>query len=259
MRPIPEINLHPCGKHAFSPPTRSLLPERVLNDVIGWDIRTWSPCLDFWSPVLQGLNPAAARVLTIGERNGGISLWFALQGFRVICSDYGGPPPSVKEIHAKHGVGALITYADVDAFAMPYPDESLDIVACKSVIGGLKLKRGDASTRTFANQRLAVAEINRVLRPGGLFLGAENLAGTWVHQKARELAKQGRIGWRHLTAGEIESLFKGFAALEQRCYGFLGSRVAWLGIDHLTALLDAALCPLLPESWLYVSFIRARK
>jgi SAM-dependent methyltransferase len=209
--------------------------------------------------VVSGLAPSTARVLAVGERNGGLSLWFALQGFHVICSDVGGPTNQARELHAKYRVAELVTYADVNIFAMPYPENTFEVVASKSVIGGLKKIRKDPSTRTLENQRLAVGEIQRVLKPGGHFLGAENLRGSWLHQKVRTFAKNGRLGWRHLSREEIDSLFAPFAAVEQQCYGFLGSRFHLLGLNHLTSFVDSWLCPLLPPQSLYVSFIRARK
>jgi SAM-dependent methyltransferase len=171
----------------------------------------------------------------------------------------GGPTSKAREIHAKYGVTELVTYADVNVFAMPFSENTFEVVASKSVIGGLKLIRKDPSTRTLENQRLAVGEIQRVLKPGGHFLGAENLRGSWLHQVARALAKSGRLGWRHLSREEIDFLFAKFSAVEQQSYGFLGSRSKIVGLNYLTSLVDSWLCPLLPPQSLYVSFIRARK
>lgn len=231
----------------------------LLKDIIEWDVRNWSRCLDFWGPIVHTIAPASARVLTIGERNGGISLWFALQGYQVICSDRGGPTQQARGLHQKHRVADLITYADVNVFSIPYENCSFDIVACKSVIGGLKLVYKDATTRTLDNQSRAVAEIHRVIKPGGAFLGAENLRGTMLHRLFRSKVKHGRVGWRHLSAKEITQLFDAFELVEQRPYGFLGSRFTTFGLDRLTAAIDSCVCPFLPAQWQYISFIRAKK
>lgn len=222
-------------------------------------MRSWSRCLEFWAPLVQSIEPASARVLTVGERNGGLSLWFALHGYRVICSDLGGPTLQARKLHQKHGVGDLITYGDLNVFSIPHEDSSFDMVACKSVIGGLKLVRRDATTRTLDNQARAVAEIHRVTKPGGVFFGAENVRGTPFHRWLRLLAKRGRVGWRHLCPSEINVLFAEFESVEQQVYGFLGSRFTAWGLDRVTSAMDAFVCPRLPKNWQYITFIRARK
>jgi hypothetical protein len=235
------------------------LPVRVFKDIIDWDVRSWSHCLKFWAPMLKGFRPELNRVLTFGERHGGISLWFALQGYHVICSDLPGHIRQAKELHEQYGVADLITYADVNVFSIPYDDGAFEIAACKSVIGGLKLDRQDSSSRTLQSQSRAVAEIHRVIKPGGAFLGAENLNGTIFHRIFRTGVKRGRIGWRHLSIQEIIQLFEPFELVEQRAYGFFGSRFTSFGLDRLTAAMDRCLCPFLPERWQYISFIRAKK
>lgn len=235
------------------------MPAALLKDIIEWDVGSWSHCLDFWAPVIQRMEPASTRILTVGERNGGISLWLALQGFSVICTDLGGPTKRARELHHEYEVSDRVTYADINVFSMPYPEASFDIVACKSMIGGLKLVPRDATTRTLANQSRAVAEIHRVIKPGGFFLGAENLTGTWFHRKIRYWMKSGRVGWRHLTCTEIDQLFSSFEIVEQQPFGFLGSHFSLLGLDSLAAAIDSCACPLLPAHWKYISLIRARK
>ena len=229
---------------------------RLLNDILEWDVLSWAPCLDFWAAVMACCGP---NVLTVGERNGGISLWFALQGFKVTCTDRNGPTQRARELHQEHNIGHQVTYTESNVFALPFPDASFDIVACKSVIGGLKLQYADAATRTLENQTRAIQEIHRVLKPGGYFFGAENMAATWFHQKMRRWVKRGRVGWRHPTRKEIDLLFACFEIVEQQPHGFLGSKFSKLGLDRLSVAIDAWACPLLPADWQYISYIRARK
>jgi SAM-dependent methyltransferase len=251
--------LNPTGPSSTRPAPSFRLPRPLLKDIIEWDVRNWSHCLDFWVPVVQTIEPASASVLTIGERNGGISLWLALQGFSVICTDLGGPTPRARELHQEYEVSTRVSYADVSVFSLPYPEASFDIVSCKSMIGGLKLVTRDATTRTLGNQSRAVAEIHRVIKPGGFFLGAENLTGTWFHRKIRYWMKGGRVGWRHLTCAEIDQLFNSFEVVEQQPYGFLGSHFGLPILDFLAAAIDSCACRLLPAHWQYISFIRAKK
>lgn len=221
----------------------------MVRDIIEWDVRNWSKCLPFWVPALQKINPSCARVLALGERNGGLSLWFALQGYCVVCSDFRGPTARARELHQEYGVADQITYADVDVFRMPFEAESFDVVACKSVIGGLKLVYGDPSTRTLENQATAVSEIHRVLKHRGVFCGAENLQGTVCHRVLRHCIKRGQIRWRHLTPGEIKSLFRAFEQVNCKTYGFLGTQFTFLGLDFATSIVDSWLSCLVPSPW----------
>jgi len=230
-----------------------------IADIIGWDVANWSGCLAYWQPWLP---PVASdvRVLVLGERNGGISLWFALLGYNVRCTDIQRPGAAVQKLHEMWNVASRVTYAAVDVFRMPWPAEHFDVVACKSVIGGLKLEYTNALTRSLENQKLAVEEIRRVLKPGGVFLGAENLTGTWPHRVLRNIRCGGKLGWRHLTVSEITWLFDHYSCSEQRSWGFCGT--GWPpfpGLNWACAHADGFLSRLLPGTWLYISFIRARR
>jgi SAM-dependent methyltransferase len=235
----------------------TMIDPQLMNDVIEWDVYNWSHAVEHWETTVGKLE--GGRVLCLGERNGGLSLWFALRGFQVICSDRNGPSDAARALHARHGVSQRIEYAEIDIFDLPYPENSFDLVACKSVIGGLKLVYKDASTRTLENQKLAVDQVRRVLKPGGYFLGAENMRGSLLHRWARYVRKGKKIGWRHLATDEIAWLFRDFAACDLRYFGLLGSYHRLDPINRLTSRLDTALSAVLPASWLYICFIAARK
>jgi SAM-dependent methyltransferase len=232
----------------------------LLDDIIGWDVRNWSGCLRYWQPWLNGLDTKTARILVLGERNGGISLWFAKLGFEVLCTDYRPPNAEVRLLHQRWEVQERITYASADIFKLAYPDDWFDAVACKSVLGGLALDYKDRSTRTLANQKLAAMEIKRVLKPGGFFFGAENLTGTAVHMYLRKRRTKGNLGWRYLGRSEIRWLFDGYSECQQKLHGFLGTQ--WFpgrGLNGFCASADGCLSKILPADWLYISFIRARR
>ena len=231
-----------------------------LDEIFEWDVDNWSKCLPYWEPWLTGLDRDTARILTLGERNGGLSLWFALQGFKVLCTDYNIPGKGAQLSHERWMVQDRISYAAVDAFKVPYPENYFDVVACKSVIGGLRLQHKQPETRTLENQRLAVEEIRRVLKAGGIFLGAENLTGTKIHQFLRWMKYGPELGWRYLRTTEIQWLFENYSFCQQKQWGLVGS--PWRKFDRLNPLsrvIDACLSNVLPGDWLYISFIRARK
>jgi SAM-dependent methyltransferase len=238
-----------------------------LDEIFEWDVDNWSKCLPYWEPWLTRLDRDTARILALGERDGGLSLWFALQGFKVLCTDYHIPGEQARLSHERWMVQDRVAYAAVDAFNIPYPENYFDVVACKSVIGGLVLQRKMSETRTLENQRLAVEEIRRVLKPGGVFLGAENLTGTKIHRFLRWMKYGPDLGWRYLRTTEIQWLFESYSVCQQKQWGLVGSPwwkfgSHWWKFDRLNPLLrviDVCLSNVLPGDWLYISFIRARK
>lgn len=201
----------------------------------------------------------APRVLLLGERDGGLALWYALRGCEVWCTDRTGPTSQARSLHERYGVASRVTYHAVDIFDIPFPDAHFDVVGCKSVIGGLKREYGDRRTRTLQNQADAVAQMHRVLRPGGLMLGAENLRGTPLHHALRLLVSRGNPGWRHLALEELHELLRRFTRHEVETFGVLGSRVGPPAFRRLTAAVDTALRPVLPAAWCYVGCYRAWK
>ncbi len=230
----------------------------LIADIIEWDVSNWSRALAIWQPQLSKLDKTNAIVLCLGERNGGLSLWFALQGFRVICSDLNGPTDAARLLHKKHGVDSLVTYSKVDVFKTGFEDSSIDVVACKSVIGGLKLNYHDKLTRTLENQKRAIDEVHRILRPGGSFLVAENMRGSWLHRLARQLLKGKRIGWRHLSIGDLSWLFSDFDNVDVEFLGFVGVGSLPL-LSWISKLINSAFEKVAPSSWLYIGVVQARK
>lgn len=70
--------------------------------------------------------------------------------------------------HRAEQVGRAVDLREADALALPFPDACFDTVVCTF------------SLCAIPDDRAAVSEMNRVLRPGGLLLLADHIAGaTW--------------------------------------------------------------------------------
>lgn len=229
----------------------------LLEAIIEWDVVNWSKALDFWKHYLPQPSPDI-KILTLGERNGGLSLWLASLGYNVIYSDRLPPTEKALQLHQAHHIQDRITYFEVDVYNIPFPDETFDVVLCKSTIGGLKLVYKDRKSRTLENQHIACEEIRRVLKTGGVFLGAENMRGSFAHKKLRE--KQGKdIGWRYMSCSDLGKLFSNFSKLSFKTYGFIGTNTRFSLVNNITGSIDNMLSRILPPDFLYISFISAKK
>jgi SAM-dependent methyltransferase len=233
------------------------MPLLDINTILEWDVANWKHALPFWEKDVELLD--GKRALTLGERNGGLSLWLASKGSNVICSDHGGITAEVIREHKEYSFSSRIQYADVDAFKIPFPDETFDVVALKSVIGGLKLVRNEPATRTLQNQQMAINEIWRVLKPGGYLLGAENLKGSKLLQLARNYRYKGYTGWRHFSKNELESLVGIFPEVKMKYFGlFPGFKESFV-LGQFLGSINKIADPIFPSSYKYISFFTAKK
>jgi ubiquinone/menaquinone biosynthesis C-methylase UbiE len=67
--------------------------------------------------------------------------------------------------HRAEQLGRAVDLREADALALPFPDASFDTVVCTF------------SLCAIPDERRAVSEMNRVLRPGGILLLADHIAG----------------------------------------------------------------------------------
>lgn len=225
----------------------------LMRDIVTWDVRTWSTAVLFWEKAL-GTSTRKLRCLEIGAGPGGPSLWLALQGHDVLCTNWEATVAQAAPLHARYeasvGIAGTIEYVDVDATQIPYEDE-FDVVVFKSVIGGVGNK---------AAQDRAMAGIHRALKPGGRLIFAENLRGTVLHRLVRAIAYKLRgTSWRYVTVKELRPHLGRYAQHDLRTTGFLS--MFGLREKHRSALaaVDERLFARLPASWHYVSYGTAVK
>ncbi len=229
---------------------RPIQPE-LLTDIIEWDVCTWSHALDFWIQKSSS-DFSSAKVLELGSRNGGLSLWMALQGAEVVCSDLEGPTKTAREKHERYGVAHRIQYERIDATRIPYKN-TFDIVMFKSILGDI----GSGGRKEL--QRRAVEEMYNALKPGGELMFAENLVASPGHKfMRRNFVSWGKV-WRYVTIEEVKNFMNIFSSFDYMTTGFWAAFGRSERQREILAMLDRVFVPLIPENWRYVIIGIARK
>ena len=222
---------------------QSKLSKKELQDIIQWDVKTWSKALEYWEKYAE-LKPGM-KVLAIGEREGGLSLWLAQKGLKVSCTDYNDFPDTTTNMHKAYGVSDQIEYHHkVDATNLSrYSDEQFDIVVFKSVIGVLSEKD---------RQKTAIEEMRRVLKTGGKLIFAENLKGTKLHVWLRKKFIKWNSYWRYLILKKDMDLFDGYSKKQFKTTGFIAAFGRSEAQRKFLGYLDNLITWMLPSSWRYV-------
>ncbi|OCQ54644.1 hypothetical protein Ppb6_00141 [Photorhabdus australis subsp. thailandensis] len=224
----------------------------TLNDIIEWDINGWSKCLFFW--LSKGkINLENARVLEIGSHNGGLSLWAALNGANVICSDLGGPNKKAYQKHKDYNLSDSITYKNINALDIPYENE-LDIVLSKSVIGGI------GRNNNIENQEIAISEIYKSLKKGGEYWFAENLLASPIHKILRSKFIQWGDEWRYVTIDDMNDFLNQFSSVEYITTGFISCFGRTEKQRKILSFFDRFLfSKIVPKKWNYIIIGVAKK
>lgn len=215
------------------------MPPVPVEQVFQWDVNSWSRAYPLWHRNLRALEAGNRLALALGERDGGLSLMLAGHGFTTVCSDLRGPTEKARELHHSFGLREAITYESIDALAIPKPDNSYDVLAFKSMLGALGTKE---------RQLMAMREMYRVLKPGGVLLFAENLHGTGLHQWLRKRYVAWENYWRYLDPVTDSDLFASFRQVDEGTTGFLANlgRTEWQ--RGALARLDDLMLPMVPRN-----------
>jgi SAM-dependent methyltransferase len=183
------------------------MEKEMLRDVIAWDIVNWSKALDYWQNNAAIFNKDY-KCLELGSSKGGMSLWLALYGNKVLCTDLNGPEKAAYRIHEKYKCSSRITYGSINATNIPHENE-FDVIIFKSIIGGIPQDK----TKT-------LNEIHKALKPGGKLLFVENLESTIFHRLLRK--HYGTKGWDYLRIDEVDKIFGAYNKVSYTTTGFLG-------------------------------------
>ena len=104
-----------------------MLDKQLIRHIVEWDVATWKQALPFWERCAGDLT--GAKVLDIGGRHGGLSLYFALRGCRVVCSDLQGPTKDAMALHKRYNASDQVCYREIDATGIDAPDGEFDVVS----------------------------------------------------------------------------------------------------------------------------------
>lgn len=218
----------------------------VRKDVLQWDVLSWSKALNYWEEKVNWNNINTA--LELGARDGGLSLWLALKGKQVVCSDLISPENYASKLHQKYNVAHNIRYQAIDALNIPYQNH-FDVIVFKSILGGI------GRNNNFENQQKVILEIYKALKPNGILLFAENLKGSSLHQWMRKKFVKWGKEWRYIDVNELKQLLKPFSKFEIRTNGVIATFGRNESQRNFLAKWDNILFnKICPDSWKYIGY-----
>lgn len=222
---------------------QSNLSKEEIHDIIHWDVKNWKDALPFWSAHFD-IKPGM-KVLALGEREGGLSLYFAKLGCEVWCTDYEEMPEYTQKKHKEEGVSENIHYKQIDIRDIDFENETFDVVTFKSVLGVVNDKE---------LQDQSVKEILRVLKPGGAFLFAENTRASNLHAYLRRKFIKWSDIWRYIPLEDFKEWASWFSKSSSKITGFSAAFGRSEGQRNFLATFDKAFNKAIPKKWRYIYF-----
>ncbi len=161
--------------------------------------REWSEwvCAEVVSPLTSRID-LGADVLELGPGPGAVTGWLADHVRHLICLESDSQAASAL---SERFAGRNVEVVEGDAAAMQFADVSFDAVCCFTMLHHV---------RTAREQNALLSETLRVVRPGGVFVGADSLASDDLHhfhvgdtynpvEPSAFLTRLQTIGFRRIT------------------------------------------------------------
>lgn len=229
------------------------MTKETYRDILEWDVMNWSRAIDFWEKTSNHIAPLSRLALDLGARNGGLSLYWALKGYHVICSDVTDSAfDKARALHDRYHVRDQIEYQAIDALHIPYRD-FFDVITFKSVLGGIANHNVG-----FEKAEETMKQIYRALKPGGYLCFCENLQGSKIHMILRHRLRNHGKRWHYFTIEELRNITGAFENFSYDTYGLTGA-LAKGSVGTFLSKMDAAVDHLFPETSRYLISVVCRK
>jgi SAM-dependent methyltransferase len=152
-------------------------------------------CIQLYAHVLDGVDVSGADILEVGSGRGGGASWIsrALGPAATTGVDFAA---SAVSLASRDRVGPGLRFVRGDASALPFPDASFDVVV------------NVESSHCYGSMTAFVAEVHRVLRPGGAFVWADLRSAEDVERTRAQLVSSGLVPEREsdITAEVLNAL-----------------------------------------------------
>lgn len=157
--------------------------------------------------------PRGIRVLDWGCGNGHFSFFLIQQKYDVSAYSLENIPPLLMRTDKNRFV--FVQGQKNDPVSIPFPQNSFDAVVSVGVLEHVREMQGDEAA--------SLAEIQRILRPGGHFIGYHlPSASSWIEALSACYPNKHSHHWRYKKTG-LQQMLKnsGFTSIYMLRYGFL--------------------------------------
>ena len=223
----------------------------VLKDIIDWDTINWWKAIEYWENNID-LENKKINCLELGGRKGGLSLWLAMKGNNVVCSDLESPEKYAYEVHKKYECKSLIQYQAIDATNISF-ENHFDIITFKSILGGISRNNKNDLKKTI------IDEIYKALKINGVLLFAENIEASFLHKIFRRLFVKWGNEWNYLKVKEIGNIFSSFKSVKYITVGFWGAFGRTEKQKNILGKFDRLFEKIIPKEKRYILIGIARK